>query len=81
MSVSNRPFPRENGWAENVHRGCVHEICTTEIMYESHLFPTKGSKDRNILRTTWEIVRMNKKIAVAGTGYVGLSISCTFGTA
>lgn len=50
MSVSNRPFPRENGWAEECPQGGVHEICTTEIMYESHLFPTKGSKDRNILR-------------------------------
>ena len=49
MSVSNRPFPRENGWAEECPQG-GHEICTTEIMYESHLFPTKGSKDRNILR-------------------------------
>ena len=38
------------GGQKNVHRGGGHEICTTEIMYESYLYPTKGSKDRNILR-------------------------------
>ena len=63
MSVSNTPFPEEMGGR------CPHgELCWIDC-------PGRAIFIETFQETTWEIVRMNKKIAVAGTGYVGLSLA------
>ena len=63
MSDSNTPFPEEMGGR------CPHgELCWIDC-------PGRAVFIETFQETTWEIVRMNKKIAVAGTGYVGLSLA------